>query len=91
MNEKFVRDGSWQAMRQVKPLYLMGGALAAVIIFCNVIAIQKIVVTLSVAAILIAQLCLTFLIDSNGWFGVMKQKMKLPHFIGIGLMIAGSI
>ncbi|MEJ8545972.1 DMT family transporter [Brevibacillus borstelensis] len=85
----FVRDGKWQGFTQVKPLYLTGGTLAAVIIFSNVTAIQSVGVTLAVSALLIAQLSLTFVIDSNGWFGVTKQKMRLPQFIGIGMMIAG--
>ncbi|WP_054024804.1 DMT family transporter [Bacillus sp. FJAT-28004] len=87
----FVRDGRWSAFNQVKPLYLAGGSFAAIIIFSNVTAIQQIGVTLSISAMLIAQLCLAFIIDSKGWFGVMKQKMRLPQFIGIGLMIAGVV
>ncbi|MCL6573814.1 MAG: DMT family transporter [Bacillus sp. (in: Bacteria)] len=87
----FVRDGKWQGFKQVKPLYLIGGAFAAIIIFSNVTSIQRIGVTLSISAILIAQLTLTFIIDSSGWFGLEKQKMKLPQFIGIGMMIVGVV
>lgn len=87
----FVRDVNGQGFKQVKPLYLTGGAFGAIIIFSEVTAIQKIGVTFAISALLIAQLCLTFLIDSNGWFGVVKQKMKLPQFIGIGMMIFGVI
>ncbi|MBI0580827.1 DMT family transporter [Neobacillus cucumis] len=87
----FVRDGKWQMFKQVKPLYLTGGAFAAVIIYSNVTAIHHIGITLSIAAILIAQLGLTFIIDSKGWFGVRKQKMNLSHFIGILIMIAGVL
>ncbi|WP_150273921.1 DMT family transporter [Paenibacillus tepidiphilus] len=87
----FARDGRKQGFKEVKPLYLFGGAFAAIIIFSEVTAIQNIGVTLSISALLIAQLFLTFVIDSRGWFGVIKQKMRLPQFIGIGLMIAGVI
>lgn len=87
----FVRDEKWKRFKQVKPLYLLGGAFAAFIIFSNVTAIHHIGVTLSIAALLIAQLCLTFVIDSKGWFGVKRQKMKLPQFIGIGIMIIGVL
>ncbi|CAI6040885.1 hypothetical protein PAECIP112173_01006 [Paenibacillus sp. JJ-100] len=87
----FVRDANLQGIKQVKPMYLAGGAFGAVIIFSEVTAIQQIGVTFTISALLIAQLCLTFLIDSNGWFGVLKQKMKLPQFLGIALMIAGVI
>ncbi|OAB39544.1 DMT family transporter [Paenibacillus glacialis] len=87
----FVRDGKWQGFKQVKPLYLLGGAFAAVIIFTNVTAIQQIGVTFTVSAVMIAQLGITFIIDINGLFGVVKQKMRMPQFIGIGMMIAGVI
>ncbi|MGQ8875188.1 DMT family transporter [Paenibacillus sp. TSA_86.1] len=87
----FTRDANLQGMKQVKPMYLAGGAFGAVIIFSEVSAIQQIGVTFTISALLIAQLFLTFLIDSNGWFGVIKQKMKLPQFLGIALMIAGVI
>lgn len=87
----FVRDGKWQGFKQVKPLYLIGGAFGAIVIYSNVVSIQRIGVTLSISAILIAQLILTFIIDSNGWFELEKQKMKLPQFIGIGMMIAGVV
>ncbi|MDN3018278.1 DMT family transporter [Paenibacillus sp. BSR1-1] len=87
----FVRDRKWKRFKQVKPLYLAGGAFAAIVIFSNVTAIQRIGVTFTVSAMLIAQLVLTYIIDSNGWFGTIKQKIKLPQFIGIGLMIAGVV
>lgn len=87
----FVRDGTWKQFKQVKPLYLTGGALAAVIIFSNVTAIQHVGVTLTIAVLLIAQLLFTFVIDSNGWFGVVKQKVRLPQVIGIVMMVAGVV
>ncbi|MDU4697489.1 MAG: DMT family transporter [Paenibacillus sp.] len=86
-----VRDGGLKDLRRVRPLYISGGAWAAIIIFTNVTAIQQVGVTLTISAVLIAQLCMTFLIDSMGWFGVPKQKMRLPQFIGIGMMIAGIV
>ncbi|MGZ4135817.1 MAG: DMT family transporter [Tumebacillaceae bacterium] len=87
-----VRDGgSWRKVTQVKPLYLAGGTFGAIVVFSNVTAIQQIGVTLTIAALLIAQLGLTYLIDRNGWFGVMKRKMRLPQFVGIGMMIAGVL
>ncbi|MGE7919599.1 DMT family transporter [Viridibacillus sp. NPDC093762] len=87
----FVRDGNLQMFKKVKPYYLVGGAFAAIIIFSNISAIHQIGVTLTISAVLIAQLGLTFVIDIKGWFGVAKQQMKLPQFIGIGMMVAGVI
>ncbi|MFE6168155.1 DMT family transporter [Viridibacillus arvi] len=87
----FVRDGNLQMFKKVKPYYLAGGAFAAIIIFSNISAIHRIGVTLTISAVLIAQLGLTFIIDIKGWFGMVKQQMKLPQFIGIGMMVVGVI
>ncbi|MEX3624002.1 DMT family transporter [Viridibacillus arvi] len=87
----FVRDGNLQMFKKVKPYYLVGGAFAAIIIFSNISAIHRIGVTLTISAVLIAQLGLTFIIDIKGWFGMVKQQMKLPQFIGIGMMVVGVI
>lgn len=87
----FVRDGSLKGFRQVRPLYLTGGLFGALIIFSEVTAIQQIGITLTISALLIAQLSLTYLTDIKGWFGVMKMTMRLPHFVGIGMMILGVL
>lgn len=84
-----LRDPKWQMLKQVKPLYLTGGSLGAIIIFSSVTAIHQVGVTLAVSILLIAQLSLTFINDFYGWFEVEKQKMGLPQFIGMGLMIVG--
>lgn len=87
----FVKDGKWQLLKQVKPLYLTSGALGAIIIFSNVTSIHKIGVTISISALLIAQLCLTYLVDITGWFDVIKQKRRPLQFLGIIMMIAGVV
>lgn len=87
----FVKEKRWQGFKEVKPLYLTSGAWAAIIITSNMIAIHHVGVTLTVAAVLIAQLSLTFLVDINGWFGVVKQEMRVPQFIGIALMVIGIV
>ncbi|HEY9897978.1 MAG TPA: DMT family transporter [Pantanalinema sp.] len=86
-----LRSGGWRPFRRVKPLYLTGGALGAVIVFSSVTAVQQIGVTMMVAVLLIAQLSMTVLVDRNGWFGVAKQALRLPQFVGIALMIAGVL
>lgn len=87
----FVRDKKWKRLKYVKPLYLTSGAFAAIIIFSNVASIEYVGVTLSISVLLIAQLSLTFLIDGKGWFGIPKQKMRLPQFVGIAMMIVGVV
>ncbi|MFJ5760990.1 DMT family transporter [Neobacillus sp. NPDC093182] len=87
----FARDKKWKRLKNVKPLYLTSGAFAAIIIFSNVASIEYVGVTLSISVLLIAQLSLTFLIDGKGWFGMPKQKMRIPQFVGIAMMIVGVV
>ncbi|GGO01650.1 hypothetical protein GCM10010969_24190 [Saccharibacillus kuerlensis] len=87
----FVRDGDLGGFRKVKPLYLAGGAFGAVIIYTEVTAIQTIGVTFTISALLIAQLCVTFMIDAFGWFGRTKSKMGAPQLIGLVMMIGGVL
>ena len=84
-----VGDPRWRGVGQVKPLYLTGGAFAAVIIFSNITSIKAIGATLTISALLVAQLSAVFLVDSRGWFGVAKQEVGLLHLLGIGLMVIG--
>ncbi|MBM7564147.1 DMT family transporter [Paenibacillus sacheonensis] len=86
-----VRDRSWRSLKQVKPLYLSSGAFGAVIIFGNVAAMHRVGAAVTISAVMIAQLLLTFVIDSRGWFDLAKLKVKPPQFIGIGIMAAGVV
>ena len=82
---------NFRELKNVKPLYMISGTFGAIVVYSNVVAIQLIGVTVSTAAILIAQLVIVFLIDIKGWFGVEKQQMKIPQFIGFGMMILGVV
>ncbi|MFC7372293.1 DMT family transporter [Fictibacillus iocasae] len=85
------RDKTWRHYRKVKPLYLTAGSFAAIIIFSNITAIHEIGVTLTIASVLIAQLAIAFFTDIFGWFSVAKQRMQLPQFVGIAMMVAGVL
>ncbi|HWJ77224.1 MAG TPA: DMT family transporter [Niallia sp.] len=86
-----VKEQTFAKYKQVKPIYLAGGSFAAIIIASNITAIHLIGATLNTSIVLISQLFITFLIDSYGLFGLEKQKMKTPQFIGIAMMIAGVL
>jgi len=86
-----VKEETFSKYKQVKPLYLAGGSFASVIIFSTITAMHLVGATLTISTALIAQLFMTFLIDSYGWFGLEKQQMKVPQFIGIGMMIIGVL
>lgn len=86
-----VRDRTYTEMRHVHPLYLSGGAFAALILFSNMSAVHELGVTLTISLFLIAQLALALVIDGRGWFGMTRRTLSLPQVLGVGLMIAGVI
>ncbi|WP_075619455.1 DMT family transporter [Paenisporosarcina indica] len=86
-----IKDRNFKNLRQVQPLYLIGGTFGAIVVFSSIMAIQQIGVTLTVAVLLIAQLFLTFIIDRKGWFGMDKQNMSLSQILGITMMVVGVV
>lgn len=86
-----LRDRTFRQMKEVKLLYLSGGALAAVVLFSNMTAVHLMGVTLTISLFLIAQLGLALVIDWNGWFGMIKRRLQLPQVIGILMMIGGVL
>ncbi len=86
-----LRDRTFRQMKEVKLLYLSGGALAAAVLFSNMTAVHLMGVTLTISLFLIAQLGLALVIDWNGWFGMIKRRFQLPQVIGILMMIGGVL
>ena len=86
-----LRDRTYIEMRHVNPLYLSGGAFAAIILFSNMTAVHELGVTLTISLFLIAQLALALVIDWRGWFGMVRRKLNGAQLIGVFMMIAGVI
>ena len=84
-------NGNFKAIKEVNKLYLLGGALGAIIIFTVMKGISSMGPTCSIAIILVAQLLAAGIIDSFGMFGATQIKFALSKFIGIGIMIVGII
>lgn len=84
-------NGNFKSIKEVNKLYLLGGALGAVIIFTVVKGISIMGPTYSIATILVAQLLAAAIIDCFGFFGATQVKFAISKFIGIGIMIAGIV
>lgn len=86
-----LRDRTYIEMRHVNPLYLSGGAFAAIILFSNMTAVHELGVTLTISLFLIAQLALALVIDWRGWFGMVHRNLNGMQLFGVFMMIAGVI
>ena len=84
-------NGNFKAIKEVNKLYLLGGALGAIIIFSVVQGISNMGPTCSIAIILVAQLLAAGIIDSFRMFGAQQIKFALSKFVGLGIMIVGII
>jgi len=84
-------NGDFKAIKEVNKLYLLGGALGAIIIFTVMMGISSMGPTCSIAIILVAQLLAAGIIDSFGMFDSPQIKFALSKFIGLGVMIVGII
>jgi transporter family-2 protein len=84
-------NGNFKAIKEVNKLYLLGGALGAIIIFTVMKGISSLGPTYSIATILVAQLLAAGIIDSFGLFGATQLKFVLTKYIGIAIMIVGIV
>ncbi|WP_281419348.1 DMT family transporter [Clostridium psychrophilum] len=84
-------NGNFKAIKEVNKLYLLGGALGAIIIFSVMLGISNMGPTCSISIILVAQLLAAGIIDSFGMFGAQQIKFALSKFVGLGIMVVGII
>lgn len=84
-------NGNFKTIKEVNKLYLLGGALGAIIIFSVMLGISNMGPTCSISIILVAQLLAAGIIDSFGMFGADQIKFALSKFIGLGIMVVGII
>lgn len=86
-----MKDLKPRRLLEIRPVYGLGGAFAALIIFGTVTAIQQVGVTLATSLTLLGQLGLTFLIEWKGWLGVPRTKMGPAQLAGMAMMVAGVV
>jgi transporter family-2 protein len=86
-----IGNGSYAKIGEVNKLYLLGGLLGALILFCVMNAISALGATYSVAILLVTQLIAATLIDSLGLFNSPVIKFDISKLLGIVVMIAGII
>ena len=87
----FLRNGSYEEIKSVNKLYLLGGILGVVITFTVMKSIGSMGATLGIGIILIAQLLSAALIDAFGLFGSTKIPFNLKEIVGVIIMISGII
>jgi transporter family-2 protein len=86
-----LREGNMSKIAEVRKLYLVGGALGVIIVYCVIKGIGLTGPTLAIGTLLIAQLITTLCIDTFGLFGAEKIAFHFTKPMGIAIMIAGVV
>jgi len=86
-NEK----SSIKQLKEVKPLYLFGGSMGALVVASSVIAVGYVGAAITNASLLLAQLSVVVLIEVFGLFDMHKQPIARQQVIGLITMMIGAI
>ncbi|KAA0781677.1 hypothetical protein COM04_23455 [Bacillus wiedmannii] len=79
------------ALKDVKKIYLVAGALGGLIICAETVAIHSLGVTLTAGTLMVAQLLTATLIEMKGLFQIKKIQMERYHIVGTIVMIIGIV
>ncbi|WP_316568825.1 DMT family transporter [Neobacillus sp. YIM B06451] len=87
----FVKDGSIKNLLEVNKVYLLGGIFGVIIVFSVMQGFTHAGPALSVSILLISQLIIALIINTNGLFGTEPITLTLNKIIGIAVMIGGIL
>ncbi|TCZ77808.1 DMT family transporter [Paenibacillus albiflavus] len=67
---------------------LLGGILGAFFVVCNVLAVPKLGVGITVISVIVGQIIMSLVIDHFGWFGRMPVPFNWQRALGAVLLFA---
>ena len=85
------RDGSFAALADTSPVYMLGGALGLIITLTVMLGMRALSPAVAVSVILVSQLLTAAAIDALGLLGTEKVPLSWGKALGAALMIAGVI
>ena len=85
------RDGSFAALADTSPVYMLGGALGLIITLTVMLGMRALSPAVAVSVILVSQLLTAAAIDALGLLGTEKVPLSWGKAMGAALMIAGVI
>lgn len=85
------KNDHFSPIKQVKPLYLLGGSFGAIVVATSVLAVGFVGATISNAVLLFSQLLVVVLIEAFGLFKMKKQPIERKHIVGLLFIMAGSL
>ena len=87
----FHRGGSFAALADTSPVYMLGGVLGLIITLTVMLGMRALSPAVAVSVILVSQLLTAAAIDALGLLGTEKVTLSWGKALGAALMIAGVI
>jgi bacterial/archaeal transporter family-2 protein len=87
----FVGKGNVTEVFTVPKWMLWGGILGAIFVVCNVFAVPKLGVGITVITVIVGQIIMSMVIDHFGWFGKVPIPFNWQRAIGAVLLFAALI
>lgn len=84
-------DRNFKGLKELNKLYLLGGAIGVVVVFCVTKGVTLLGTTYAVAIQIITQLIVSTIIDTKGLFGAQRIQFNYTKPLGIVIMILGII
>lgn len=87
----FLGKGNITEVFTVPKWMLFGGILGAFFVMCNVFAVPKLGVGITVISVIVGQIIMSMIIDHFGWFGKMPIPFNWQRGLGVVLLFAALI
>ncbi|WP_448573605.1 DMT family transporter [Trichothermofontia sp.] len=68
-----------------------GGVIGALFVSLNTLIVPRLGLTATTLAIVLSQMCMSLLIDSWGWLGVMPQPISRARMVAIVLLLIAIV
>ncbi|WP_214840739.1 DMT family transporter [Exiguobacterium sp. s122] len=83
--------GNLSGLRDISPVYALGGLLGVGVVFCVMRSIQLLGPTLAVSVILVSQLIWALGVDLFGAFGMPQLTLSPGQVIGLMILLFGVV
>ncbi|MBG0918824.1 MULTISPECIES: DMT family transporter [unclassified Exiguobacterium] len=83
--------GNLAGLRDLSPIYWLGGLLGVGVVYCVMRSIQLLGPTLSVSLILVSQLIWALVVDLYGAFGMPQITLSAGQIVGLTILLVGVI
>jgi transporter family-2 protein len=81
----------FKGMQTAPPWAYLGGVLGIGYVLGNILSIPRLGVATTICSAIVGQMAGSYLVDTFGWFGVVKLPFSSARLVGMFLLLVGVI